>query len=212
MIDEDEVDLKEDTRYITRYIKKSMQSLPLLGAADSETGRVITHWRVMGGVKFIPRRTTYHRTSFPGFWVDGNKYILVQFLVGRISSLQVVDNVISSTRSTGPLHHSSQLLFMITLFNQLWSVVIITNNSTNFLIERWKQEWSVHIQELWLAFCNSENLYYFPAHCTVSFSLIRAIKITANDAHLKRLWRCTRYNWACSNLIFWILEIVLILM
>ena len=116
MIDEDEVDLKEDTRYITRYIKKSMQSLPLLGAADSETGRVITHWRVMGGVKFIPRRTTYHRTSFPGFWVDGNKYILVQFLVGRISSLQVVDNVISSTRSTGPLHHSSQLLFMITLF------------------------------------------------------------------------------------------------
>ena len=135
MIDEDEVDLKEQSED-TRYIKKIMQTLPLLGAADSETGRVVTPWRVMGGVKSIPRRTTYHRTSLPGFWVDGNKYILVQFLVCQISSLQVVDNVISSTRITGPLHHSSQLLFMITLFNQLWSVVIITNNSTNFLRER----------------------------------------------------------------------------
>ena len=127
----------------------------------------------------------------------------------RISSLQVVDNVISNTHITGPLHHSSQWLFMITLFNQLWSVVIITNNSTNFIRERWKEEWSVHIQELWLAFCNSENFYYFPAHYTVSFSLIRAIKSTAIDVHPKRLWKYTWHNWACSNLKILILEIVL---
>ena len=36
-----------------------------------------------------------------------NKYILVHFLVYQISSLQVVDNVTSSTRRTCPLHHSS---------------------------------------------------------------------------------------------------------
>ena len=150
MIDEDEVDLTEQPED-TRYIKKSIHTLPLLGAADSEMGRVVTPWKVIGeihsqaeGVKSIPRRTTYHR-SLPGFWIDGNKYILVQVLVYQISSLQVVDNVISSTRRTGPLHHSSQLLFMIIPFNQLWSVVIITNNSTNFLRERWKQEWSAHI-------------------------------------------------------------------
>ena len=126
----------EDDWWGWGWLKRTVRTLPLLGAADSETGRVVTPWRVMGGVKSIPRRTTYHRTSLPGFWVDGNKYILVQFLVCRISSLQVVDNVISSTRITGPLHHNSQLLFMITLFNQLWSVVIITNNSTNFVRER----------------------------------------------------------------------------
>ena len=48
MIDEDEVDLTEQHED-TRYIKKIMQTLPLLGAADSETGRVVTPWRVMGG-------------------------------------------------------------------------------------------------------------------------------------------------------------------
>ena len=74
------------------------------------------------GVKSISRRTTYHGASLPGFWVDGNRYELFQFLVYQISSLQVVDNVIISARSTaGPFHHSSQLLFMITPFKQLWS-------------------------------------------------------------------------------------------
>ena len=85
MIDEDEVDLKEQPED-TRYIKKIIKTLPLLGAVDSETGRVVTPWRVLGGgeihsqaerLKFIPWRTTYHRTSLTGFLVDGNKYILV---------------------------------------------------------------------------------------------------------------------------------------
>ena len=44
----DEVDLKEQSED-TRHIKKIMQTLPVLGAADSETGRVVTPWRVMGG-------------------------------------------------------------------------------------------------------------------------------------------------------------------
>ena len=79
VIDEHEVDLKEQPEDTTcRYIKKIIKTLPLLGAADSETGRVVTPWRVLKeGVKSIPRRNTYHRTSLPGFVVDGNKYILV---------------------------------------------------------------------------------------------------------------------------------------
>ena len=40
----------------------------------------------------------------------------------------VVHNVIISTRSTGPLHNSSQLLFMITPFKQLWSRVSYTRS------------------------------------------------------------------------------------
>ena len=47
MIDEDEVDLKEQPED-TRYIKKIIKTLPLLGAANSETGRVVTPWRVLG--------------------------------------------------------------------------------------------------------------------------------------------------------------------
>ena len=34
-------------------------TFPLLGAADSETGRVVTPWRVMRGVKSIPRHTMH---------------------------------------------------------------------------------------------------------------------------------------------------------
>ena len=138
-------------------------------------------------------------------------YILVQFLVYRISSLQFVDNVISSTRSTGPLHHSSQLLFMITLFNQPWSVVIITNNSINFLRERWKQEWSSHsgtlacILQQWECLLLSCSL-----HCFFFFD-------PSNQEHCqwcasKALWKYTCsiwYNWACSHVFFLILEIVL---
>ena len=59
--------------FYIRYIKMIMQTLPLLGAADSETGR-----HFLGGSgrgKSIPRRTTYHRTSLPEFFVDGNTYI-----------------------------------------------------------------------------------------------------------------------------------------
>ena len=92
-----------------KYCHIIIKTLPLLGAADSETGMVITPWRLLGGgeihsqeegVKSILRRTTCHMTSLPGFWFDGNKYILVQFLVYQISSLQVVDNVINNTRRT----------------------------------------------------------------------------------------------------------------
>ena len=53
----------------------SFLTLPLLGVADSETDRVVTPLRVLGGGKSIPRRTTYHRTSLPEFFVDGNTYI-----------------------------------------------------------------------------------------------------------------------------------------
>ena len=48
MIDEDEVDLKEQPED-TRYIKKIIQTLPLLGDADSKMGRVITPCGVLGG-------------------------------------------------------------------------------------------------------------------------------------------------------------------
>ena len=70
MIDEDEVDLKEQPED-TRYIKKIIKTLSLLGAADSETGREgprrgEIHFQAEG-LKSIPRRTTYHRTSLPGF-------------------------------------------------------------------------------------------------------------------------------------------------
>ena len=37
-------------------------TMPLSGYADLGTGRVVTPWRVMGGVNSIPRRTTYHET------------------------------------------------------------------------------------------------------------------------------------------------------
>ena len=59
IIDENEVGLKEQPED-TRYIKKMMPTLPSLGAADSETGRVVTPWRVLGGGEI-------HGTSLPGF-------------------------------------------------------------------------------------------------------------------------------------------------
>ena len=56
-------------------------------------------------------------------------------------------------------------------------VLVIVTNSTNFIWERWKQEWSVHIQELWLALRIATTFLF-----TLLFSLIRAIKSTANDS------------------------------
>ena len=43
------------------------RTLPLLGPAYSEMGRVVTPWRVLGGVKSIPRWITYQGT------VDGRE-------------------------------------------------------------------------------------------------------------------------------------------
>ena len=50
MIDEDEIDLKEkpkNTKYTKKITSKCWQrtfpTLPLLGTADSETGRVVTY-------------------------------------------------------------------------------------------------------------------------------------------------------------------------
>ena len=33
----------------------------------------------------------------------------------------------------------------------------------------------------------NENCYYVPAHCIVSFSLIRAIKSSSNDVHIGKV-------------------------
>ena len=48
MIYDDEVDLQEESED-NIYIDKIMKTLPLLGAADSETGKVVTNWKIMGG-------------------------------------------------------------------------------------------------------------------------------------------------------------------
>ena len=48
MIYDDEIDFQEEPED-NIYIKKIMETLPLLGAADSEMGRVITNWKIMGG-------------------------------------------------------------------------------------------------------------------------------------------------------------------
>ena len=66
MIDEDEVDLKEQPED-TRYIKKIIQTLPLLGAADSETGRVVTPWRVIGGAEIHSQ--THHLPHYVTPWI-----------------------------------------------------------------------------------------------------------------------------------------------
>ena len=99
MIDEDEVDLKEQSED-TSYIRKIMQTLPLLGAADSETGRVVTTRRVLGGGEIHSQAHHLPQDVTPWIFSLWNKFILVQFLVYQISSLQVVDNVISSTYRT----------------------------------------------------------------------------------------------------------------
>ena len=81
---------------------------------------------------------------------------MFSFVVGLICLLNV------STRSTGPLHHSSQLLFMLTPFNQQWSVAIITNNSTNFMNSGCNSE-------ILLLFCSLYCFFFFypsnPEHC-----------------------------------------------
>ena len=48
MIYHDEVGLQEEPED-NIYIKNIMATLSLLGAADSETDRVVTTWRVIGG-------------------------------------------------------------------------------------------------------------------------------------------------------------------
>ena len=66
MIDEDEVGLKEkpeDTKNRECGQRTRFPTLPLLRTADSETDRVITPWRVLGGGAIH----TYHRT------VDGRE-------------------------------------------------------------------------------------------------------------------------------------------
>ena len=145
-----------------------MQTLPLLGAADSETGRVVTPWRgsIHTQVHHLPQDVTPWIFLLMGTHI----YINPIFVVPNLWRLLIISSVVL-TRRTGPLHHGIQLLFMLTPFNQLWSVVIITNNSAIFL----KQEWSVHIQELWLQqwdlllFCSLYCFFFFypsnPEHC-----------------------------------------------
>ena len=48
MIYDDEVDLQEEPED-NIYIQKIMATFSLLGTADSEMGRVVTTWKIMGG-------------------------------------------------------------------------------------------------------------------------------------------------------------------
>ena len=141
-----------------------MQTLPLLGAADSETDMVVIPWRVLA--HHLQQDVT------PGFLLLMGTHIYWSYICStksRLWRLLIMSSVVHAELVL--LHHSSQLLFMPTPFNQLWSVVIITNNSTNFL----KQEWSVHIHELWLQqwdlllFCSLYCFFFFylskPEHC-----------------------------------------------
>ena len=178
----------------------------------------VTPWRVLGGgeihsqmhhppgsslsggswdgVKSIPKCTKYHRTSLPGGEIHSQAHHIPQDVTPW--------RVLGGSEIHTQMHHLPQLLIMssliqaamvlyTTVVNYYWwlyhavkydqgyhtrGLVIVTHNSINFLWEIWKQEWSVHIQFL-LLYC---SLYCF-------FSLIRAIKSTANDAHLKRLWK-----------------------
>ena len=63
MIYDDEFDLQEEPED-NICIKKIMATLSLLGAADSETGRVVTTWKIMGGdeiysqVQHLPQDVT----------------------------------------------------------------------------------------------------------------------------------------------------------
>ena len=113
---------------------------------------------------------------FPGGGAEIHEQVYIDpFLVYQISSLQVVDNVTSSTRITCPLHHSSQAISIHDYTNQLWSVVIITSNSTNFLRER----------------DETKNEKFTFRNSGLHFSLIRAIKSSSNDVHLKLLSKYT---------------------
>ena len=122
MIYDDEVDLQEEPEG-NIYIQKIMATLSLLGAADSETGRVVTTWNIMGGGE--------------------------RFLSG----------------------------------------------------ERWKQEWSVHIQELWLTFCNSDNFTTLLLTVFVIWSeKSRALPMSKWINVAIMLWRCFLTTF-CGNIV-----------